>query len=88
MLSYTIGMQFIWKPEKNELLKAERNICFEEIIEAITKGGLIGTHLYSGIKRAHKKQIVLIVKIREEIWKVPVTPRKNLVFMHTAYPVT
>jgi hypothetical protein len=31
-------MKFVWKPEKNELLKEERDICFEEVIEALAQG--------------------------------------------------
>jgi hypothetical protein len=72
---HTIGyfnpMSFHWKPEKNEWLIENRGICFEEIEEAIRDGGFRGIEAYVGTKRIHRDQVIIILEIDGEMWRVP-----------------
>ncbi|MGK5084852.1 toxin [Bdellovibrionota bacterium FG-1] len=74
-----------WKPEKNEWLKEERGISFEEIEDAIRDGGLRDWYSYKGTKGIHAGQIVLVVEVDGDEWRVPVTVSKTVILMRTAY---
>lgn len=79
-------MKYVWKPEKNRLLKDERNISFERVVEALANGGFRGLLSYVGTKQIHQGQLILIVEIESELWKVPHTIEGELIFLRTIYP--
>lgn len=74
-----------WKPEKNEWLKTERQISFEEIEAALAAGGFRGAYRYTGTKKIHSNQLVMIVEVDGEEWRVPVTVTETVILMRTAY---
>ena len=76
-----------WKPEKNEWLKAEREISFEQIEAAIDAGGFRGAYKYKGTKKIHANQLVWIVEVDGEEWRVPVTITETVIIARTAYQV-
>ena len=39
---YHVNMQLRWNPEKNEILKATRNVSFEQVAEEIECGKMKG----------------------------------------------
>jgi putative transposon-encoded protein len=51
---------FRWSAEKNERLKSERAISFEEIVLAIGKGGLMDIVVHPN-QRRYPGQVVLVV---------------------------
>ncbi len=75
-----------WKPEKNEWLKENRDISFEEIEAAIDAGGFRGAFKYRGTKRIHSNQLIWTVEVNGEEWRVPVTIGRDLILARTAYP--
>ena len=76
-------MDFIWDEDKNDWLKTERFISFEEIVERIQ------AHQYRQIieNPAKPSQRCFILPIREYTWVVPfVFDEKERIVLKTAYP--
>lgn len=80
-------MQFNWSSEKNEELKKERNISFEEIILAIEDDNLVDI-LEHPNQESYPNQILFLVKISNYIYAVPtvVDEKKKEYFLKTIYP--
>jgi len=70
-----------WKPEKNEWLKRERGISFEQIEEAIASGGVKGI----AVNRAHSEQIIIAVIVDGYVVAVPATVQPTVILLRTAY---
>ena len=76
---------FAWNPEKNEQLKVERGISFEEIVFHIEAGDvlLIEEHpnqeLYPG-------QRVFSVQIEDYVYLVPHVMSESEIFLKTIIP--
>jgi hypothetical protein len=71
-----------WSHEKNELLKAERGICFEEIALLIESGHILGIEENPG----RPSQKIYILEIRNYAFIVPFVESKNEIFLKTAFP--
>jgi hypothetical protein len=71
-----------WSLEKNELLKAERGISFEEIALLIE-----GNHIL-GIEENPRKpgQKIYILEIRYYAFIVPFVENQDEIFLKTAFP--
>ena len=78
-------MRYEWNPEKNELLKRERNISFEQIIFHLSKGDVwkISEHPdqinYPGQK-------IFFVIVDGYIYMVPHVTGKEITFLKTIIP--
>lgn len=79
--------KFDYSEEKNQILKRERNVGFEDIINAIESGGLIENKRHPNQKR-YLGQKLFIVKINAYVYVIPyVLDRKRQVyFLKTLYP--
>ncbi len=75
-------MKVTWKPEKNEWLKEERGLSFEEIEEAIVHGHLVAVLT----NKNYKNQVVLVVEIADYMIAVPTLIKTKVIFFMTAYP--
>ena len=73
---------FDWDAAKNEKLKSERGIGFEEIINAIIDGNLIITLGHT--RRANQK--MYIINIDNYAYVVPFVEEKEKNFLKTIYP--
>ena len=73
--------------EKDQILKRERGIGFEDIIDAIESGNLIEDKKHPNQKR-YRNQKLFVVRIKKYIYAVPyVTDFKRQVhFLKTLYP--
>lgn len=81
-----MGLMYLWKPEKNDLLKLERNISFEDVIQAIQIGGYRGSYEYKGTKKIHNGHKIFIIEINGDLWKVPAEIRGKFILLRTIYP--
>ncbi len=74
-----------WDHEKNEKLKAERGIGFEEVILYIERGGLIDIVQHPNQSK-YPKQQMLIVKIRDYVYLIPFVENEQERFLKTIIP--
>lgn len=74
-----------WSKEKNELLKLERDVTFEEVQTAIESGNLLDTIIHPNFKR-YPNQKVFIVNIRNYAYLVPFVEDEEKVFLKTIIP--
>ena len=78
-------MKFEWNPEKNEKLKRERDISFDEIATLLSSGVIwkIADHPNSA---AYPNQRVFLLPINDYIYFVPFVVEKDVIFLKTAFP--
>ena len=73
---------FNWSHEKNELLKAERGISFEEIVLLIESEHILGIEE----NPARTNQKIYILEIENYAFVVPFVENQNEIFLKTAFP--
>jgi len=76
---------FRWNHEKNEHLKAERNISFEEIVLAIEADGLLDILRHSNPSK-YPNQRVFVVAVEQYAYLVPFIEDGNYYFLKTILP--
>ncbi len=67
--------------EKNELLKIERDISFEDVILAIENGNLL-----DDIKYPNQNVFIILVKIKDYVYLVPYVEDEASIFLKTIIP--
>lgn len=70
-----------WNKEKNEILKKERWVCFEDVLNS----DILDDMVHPNIEK-YLNQRILIVKIRDYIYLVPYVKSDNWIFLKTIYP--
>ena len=76
--------QFEWNEEKNKLLKKERKISFEEIVEALRKKKILDRFKHPNEDR-YPHQEIMVVEIRGNAYLVPFIEDKEKYFLKTIY---
>ena len=76
---------FRWSHEKNEQLKAERNISFEEIVLAIEANGLLDIMVHSN-PRKYPHQRMFVVTVEQYAYLVPFVEEADYYFLKTVIP--
>ena len=76
---------FRWPPHKNELLKAERGISFEEITVAVEAGALLEVVPHPNLKK-YPRQKVMIVEVFGYAYLVPFVEEDDHFFLKTIIP--
>jgi len=75
---------FNWNSEKNNWLKEERGISFEEVVHWIGQGYLLD--VVKNPSSNFPDQLVLIVNVRDYAYLVPIVENKQEIFMKTIIP--
>lgn len=78
-------MEFFWNEEKNRMLKEERGISFDEIVEIIKKGGLLSDVQHPD-KENYPNQRVMYVDVSGYVYVVPYVINGEELFLKTIYP--
>jgi hypothetical protein len=74
-----------WNAGKSLSLKAERGVSFEEILSAISQGGLLKVMEHPNrAKYGHQK--MLVVRIREYAYLVPYVENDQEIFLKSIMP--
>ena len=73
-----------WSNDKNEWLKSERHISFEEIIVAIVEHDKLIDIIQNNGKYSDQK--VLVVEMENYIYLCPFIENDNEIFLKTIYP--
>jgi len=76
---------FEWNIEKNEELKAERDIVFEDVVFSIMHGALLDTVEHPN-KKNYPNQKIFIVNINNYAYLVPFVEEEKTIFLKTIIP--
>jgi len=76
---------FSWSTEKNEKLRRERGIGFEEIVFHIEQGDVLDLFEHPNIER-YASQRIMIVEVGDYAYIVPFIETDDLVFLKTIIP--
>jgi uncharacterized DUF497 family protein len=74
-----------WSTEKNIRLKAERGVSFEEVLSAMSHGGLLDVQDHPNMGQ-YPNQRLLVVRIRGYAYLVPFVETEKEVFLKTIIP--
>ena len=76
---------FEWNVEKNERLKIERNVSFEEIVVAIENRHVVDIVQHPN-KELYPNQLIFYINIRDYIYAVPFVDDNDKIFLKTIFP--
>lgn len=76
---------FAWNAEKNEQLKAERGISFEEVVFHIENGDLLDEVHHPTFDR-YRHQRMFVVRIGDYAFLVPFVQAGDEIFLKTIIP--
>ena len=78
-------MTFRWDPDKNEKLKRERGISFEEVLYHIEQGHLIDIVEHPNQEK-HPGQRIYVIQMRDYVYLVPFVETADELFLKTIIP--
>jgi len=76
---------FRWNHEKNEQLKKDRGISFEEIVLAIEADGLLDQLIHPNQEK-YPNQLILVVALDGYVYLVPFVEENSYLFLKTIIP--
>ncbi|MDD2914499.1 MAG: toxin [Gallionella sp.] len=76
---------FRWNHDKNEALKVERSISFEEIVLAIEADGLLDELRHPNTEK-YPNQSVFVVALEGYVYLVPYVEEPDYYFLKTVIP--
>ena len=74
-----------WNEEKNQLLKLQRGIDFEQVLDKILNGEIIGKKIHPN-KEKYPNQQIFILELDGYICYVPFVENDEEVFLKTIIP--
>lgn len=79
-------MDFKFSSAKNELLKASRNISFDEVLMCLKRDNLLADIAHPSAK--HNNQRIYVIKMRNYAYAVPyvINKERKEIFLKTIYP--
>jgi len=82
---YKINMKYDWNPKKNEWLKKERKISFEQVIFHLSQGDVWKVADHPDHKKYPGQKIYFVI-IEEYIYLVPHIIKEEYIFLKTIIP--
>ena len=82
---YSIDMRHEWNPEKNEEIKKDRSISFEQIVFNLSQGDIWKTADNPDQKKYTEKKIYFVI-VEDYIYMVPFVTEDEYVFLKTIIP--
>lgn len=77
--------RFVWDGAKNSWLKRVRGISFEEILEAITSGGILDIMEHPN-RQKYRGQRIYVVSCRGYVCLVPYIEKGDEILLKTIIP--
>ena len=74
-----------WNSDKNEAIRKERKVSFEEVALAVEMGKLLDIVKHPNQKK-YLNQRMLVVEIRNYAYLVPFVEETNYIFLKTIFP--
>jgi uncharacterized DUF497 family protein len=78
-------MHFEWDEEKNQPLKPNRGVCFEDVLDAISEERLVDVLLHHNPGK-YSNQKLFIVLIRGYVYYVPFVEDQDTIFLKYIIP--
>ncbi len=78
-------MRYEWNPEKNEWLKKERNVSFEQIVFHLSQGDIWKTAEHPD-QTNYPGQKIYFVIVEDYIYLVPFVTEDEYLFLKTIIP--
>ena len=82
---YNIDVRYDWNPEKNEEIKKDRNISFEQIVFHLSQGDIWKTADHPDQKKYPGQKIYFVI-VEDYIYVVPLVTEDEYVFLKTVIP--
>lgn len=82
---YSMVMRYEWNPEKNEWLKKERNVSFEQIVFHLSQGDIWKTADHPD-QANYPGQKIYFVIVEDYIYLVPFVTEDEYLFLKTIIP--
>jgi len=82
---YNIAMRYEWDPAKNEELKRERGISFEQIVFHLSQGDIWKTAGHPDQKKYPGQKIYFVI-VEEYVYLVPFVIEEEYYFLKTIIP--
>ncbi|MDD5769803.1 MAG: toxin [Candidatus Gracilibacteria bacterium] len=79
-------MIFDFSPEKNKILKLQRDITFEEVIEEIENAEIDLDIIPHSNTIKYPNQFMFIIKMKGYIYSIPFIKNENKIFLKTIFP--
>ena len=76
---------FNWNPEKNEQLRQERGICFEDIVFHVERGDVLDLVDHPNPKRYPRRRM-FVVEVDSYAHLVPFVESEEEIFLKTIIP--
>ncbi len=76
---------FRWPPDKNDLIKRERGLSFEDITVAVEAGGLLEIVPHQNPKK-YPRQKIMVVEVAGYAFLVPFVEEADHFFLKTIIP--
>jgi len=80
-----MARNYAWNEEKNNLLKRERGVSFEQIVTLVLEGDLLAIEEHSNRER-YPGQRIFVVRIDAYAYLVPFIEEGDDIFLKTIYP--
>lgn len=77
--------QYDWSDAKNDWLRQERGITFEDVVFHLAHGGLLDTIEHPNPQQ-YRGQRILIVNVEGYAWLVPFVEDDAVIFLKTIIP--
>ena len=78
-------MNFRWNTEKNNLLKEERGVCFEDVVTQIYEGNILDIIKHPNEEK-YPGQKIYIIFLQNYAYMVPFVKNENEIFLKTIIP--
>ncbi|MGR8978915.1 MAG: toxin [Gammaproteobacteria bacterium] len=78
-------MHFEWDEEKNQQLKTNRGVCFEDVLVAISEERLLDVLPHHNPVK-YSNQMLFVVLIRGYVYYVPFVEDQEMIFLKNIIP--
>jgi uncharacterized DUF497 family protein len=76
---------FDWDPKKNQHLKKERDVCFEDVIAVLEEKGYLDIIPHVNAKK-YPNQYIYLVELFDYVHMVPFVEDDEKIFLKTIFP--
>ena len=82
---YSENMKYDWNPEKNDWLKKERKLSFEQVVFHLSQGDVWKIADHPDQKKYPGQKIYFVI-IEDYIYMIPLVIKKEFIFLKTIIP--